>query len=403
MKVLVLNCGSSSIKYKLYDMSNESVLGQGGIEKLGLKDSFLKFKLPNGDKKTIEKFMPEHTVGVELILETLTNTEYGCIKSLNEIDAVGHRLVHGGEKFNTSVIITPEVIDKMNECTDLAPLHNPANLKGVAAITKILPNVPQVGVFDTAFHQTMPDYAYMYALPYEYYEKYGVRRYGFHGTSHRYVAKRTCEFFGLDYNNSRIITCHLGGGGSVTAVLNGKSIDTSMGLTPVEGLVMGTRSGDVDLGAITYIMDKEKMDVAAVNNMINKKSGVLGVSGVSSDMRDILAAMAEGNKRADLAMNMFNYRLLKYIGAYMAVLGGVDVIAFTGGIGEKQNETRDYICRKLEYLGVKFDAALNDKVRGDEVEISTKDSKIRVAVIATDEELTIARDTMDLIKGGSIN
>lgn len=379
-------------------MSNESVLGQGGIEKLGLKDSFLKFKLPNGEKKTIEKFMPEHTVGVELILETLTNAEYGCIKSLNEIDAVGHRLVHGGEKFNTSVVITPEVIEKMQECTDLAPLHNPANLKGVAAITKILPNVPQVGVFDTAFHQTMPDYAYMYALPYEYYEKYGVRRYGFHGTSHRYVAKRTCEFFGLDYNNSRIITCHLGGGGSVTAVLNGKSIDTSMGLTPVEGLVMGTRSGDVDLGAITYIMDKEKMDVAAVNNMINKKSGVLGVSGVSSDMRDILAAMAEGNKRADLAMNMFNYRLLKYIGAYMAVLGGVDVIAFTGGIGEKQNETRDYICRKLEYLGVKFDAALNDKVRGDEVEISTKDSKIRVAVIATDEELTIARDTMDLVK-----
>lgn len=398
MKVLVLNCGSSSIKYKLYDMTTEEVLGQGGIEKLGLKDSFLKFKLPNGEKKTIEKFMPEHTVGVELILETLTNAEYGCIKSLNEIDAVGHRLVHGGEKFNTSVVITPEVIEKMQECTDLAPLHNPANLKGVAAITKILPNVPQVGVFDTAFHQTIPDYAYMYALPYEYYEKYGVRRYGFHGTSHRYVAKRTCEFFGLDYNNCRIITCHLGGGGSVTAVKDGKSIDTSMGLTPVEGLVMGTRSGDVDLGAITYIMDKEKMDVAAVNNMINKKSGVLGVSGVSSDMRDILAAMAEGNKRADLAMNMFNYRLLKYIGAYMAVLGGVDVIAFTGGIGEKQNETRDYICRKLEYLGVKFDAALNDKVRGDEVEISTKDSKIRVAVIATDEELTIARDTMDLVK-----
>lgn len=398
MKVLVLNCGSSSIKYKLYDMSNESVLAQGGVEKLGLKDSFLKFKLPNGEKKTIEKFMPEHTVGVELILETLTNAEYGCIKSLEEIDAVGHRLVHGGEKFNTSVVITPEVIEKVQECTDLAPLHNPANLKGVAAITKILPNIPQVGVFDTAFHQTMPDYAYMYALPYEYYEKYGVRRYGFHGTSHRYVTKRACEFFGLDCNNSRIITCHLGGGGSVTAVKNGKSIDTSMGLTPVEGLVMGTRSGDVDLGAITYIMDKEKMDVATVNNMINKKSGVLGVSGVSSDMRDILAAMAEGNKRADLSMNMFNYRLLKYIGAYMAVLGGVDAIIFTGGIGEKQNETRDYICRKLEYLGVKFDAELNDKVRGDEVEISTKDSKIRVAVIATDEELTIARDTISLVK-----
>lgn len=398
MKVLVLNCGSSSIKYKLYDMSNESVLAQGGVEKLGLKDSFLKFKLPNGEKKTIEKFMPEHTVGVELILETLTNAEYGCIKSLNEINAVGHRVVHGGEKFNTSVVLTSEILKQIEECSDLAPLHNPANLKGVAAITKILPTIPQVAVFDTSFHQTMPDYAYMYALPYEYYEKYGVRRYGFHGTSHRYVTKRACEFFGLDCNNSRIITCHLGGGGSVTAVKNGKSIDTSMGLTPVEGLVMGTRSGDVDLGAITYIMDKEKMDVATVNNMINKKSGVLGVSGVSSDMRDILAAMAEGNKRADLSMNMFNYRLLKYIGAYMAVLGGVDAIIFTGGIGEKQNETRDYICRKLEYLGVKFDAELNDKVRGDEVEISTKDSKIRVAVIATDEELTIARDTISLVK-----
>lgn len=398
MKVLVLNCGSSSIKYKLYDMSDESVLAQGGVEKLGLKDSFLKFKLPNGEKKTIEKFMPEHTVGVELILETLTNAEYGCIKSLNEINAVGHRVVHGGEKFNTSVVLTSEILKQIEECSDLAPLHNPANLKGVAAITKILPTIPQVAVFDTSFHQTMPDYAYMYALPYEYYEKYGVRRYGFHGTSHRYVTKRACEFFGLDCNNSRIITCHLGGGGSVTAVKNGKSIDTSMGLTPVEGLVMGTRSGDVDLGAITYIMDKEKMDVATVNNMINKKSGVLGVSGVSSDMRDILAAMAEGDKRADLSMNMFNYRLLKYIGAYMAVLGGVDAIIFTGGIGEKQNETRDYICRKLEYLGVKFDAELNDKVRGDEVEISTKDSKIRVAVIATDEELTIARDTISLVK-----
>ena len=398
MKVLVLNCGSSSIKYKLYDMSDESVLAQGGVEKLGLKDSFLKFKLPNGEKKTIEKFMPEHTVGVELILETLTNAEYGCIKSLNEINAVGHRVVHGGEKFNTSVVLTSEILKQIEECSDLAPLHNPANLKGVAAITKILPTIPQVAVFDTAFHQTMPPKAYMYAIPKEMFEKWGVRRYGFHGTSHRYVTKRACEFFGLDCNNSRIITCHLGGGGSVTAVKNGKSIDTSMGLTPVEGLVMGTRSGDVDLGAITYIMDKEKMDVATVNNMINKKSGVLGVSGVSSDMRDILAAMAEGDKRADLSMNMFNYRLLKYIGAYMAVLGGVDAIIFTGGIGEKQNETRDYICRKLEYLGVKFDAELNDKVRGDEVEISTKDSKIRVAVIATDEELTIARDTISLVK-----
>ena len=398
MKVLVLNCGSSSIKYKLFDMENQSVMASGGVEKLGLKDSFLKIKFNDGSKKIIEKFMHQHTEGVQLILESLTNPEYGCIKNLNEIEAVGHRVVHGGETFDRSVIVTPEVLKTLDKCNELAPLHNPANLMGVEAIENILPGIPQVLTFDTSFHQTMPDYAYMYALPYQYYEKYGVRRYGFHGTSHRYVTKRACEFFGLDCNNSRIITCHLGGGGSVTAVKNGKSIDTSMGLTPVEGLVMGTRSGDVDLGAITYIMDKEKMDVATVNNMINKKSGVLGVSGVSSDMRDILAAMAEGDKRADLSMNMFNYRLLKYIGAYMAVLGGVDAIIFTGGIGEKQNETRDYICRKLEYLGVKFDAELNDKVRGDEVEISTKDSKIRVAVIATDEELTIARDTISLVK-----
>ena len=397
MKILVLNCGSSSIKYKLYDMTTLEVLGQGGIEKLGLKDSFLKFKLPDGSKKTIEKFMPEHTVGVELILEVLTNPEYGCIKSLNEIDAVGHRLVHGGEKFNKSVVITDEVIAKMQECTDLAPLHNPANLKGVAAITKILPKVPQVGVFDTAFHQTMPDYAYMYALPYEYYEKYGVRRYGFHGTSHRYVSKRACEFLGLDYNKTRIITCHLGGGGSIAAIKDGKSVDTSMGLTPVEGLVMGTRSGDVDLGAITYLMDKEKMDLPAINNVINKKSGVMGVSGVSSDMRDIQAAINEGNKRADLAMKMFDYRLLKYVGSYIAVLGGVDVIVFTGGIGENQASTRDFICRRLDYMGVKYDAQLNDKIHGDEAEISTKDSKVRVVVIPTDEELTIARDTMELV------
>jgi len=397
MKVLVLNCGSSSIKYKLYDMKDQSVLGQGGIEKLGLQDSFLKFKLPNGEKKTIEKYMPEHTVGVELILETLTHPEYGCIKSLDEIDAVGHRLVHGGEKFNTSVVITPEVIAKMEECTDLAPLHNPANLKGVAAITKILPKVPQVGVFDTAFHQTMPDYAYMYALPYEYYEKYGVRRYGFHGTSHRYVSKRACEFLGLDYNNTRIITAHIGGGGSVTAIKNGKSIDTSMGLTPVEGLVMGTRAGDVDLGAITYLMEKEKMDLATINNVINKKSGVLGVSGVSSDMRDICAAIEQGNKRADLAMKMFDYRLLKFIGAYTAVLGGVDVIVFTGGIGENQTTTREYICKSLEYLGIKYDAELNAKIHGDEAEISVAGSKVRVVVIPTDEELTIARDTIALV------
>ena len=398
MKVLVLNCGSSSIKYKLYDMTTKEVMAQGGIEKLGLPDSFLKFTLADGSKKIIEKNMPEHTVGVELILEVLTNAEYGCIKSLDEIEAVGHRLVHGGEKFNTSVVITPEVIKQMEACTDLAPLHNPANLKGVAAITKILPNVPQVGVFDTAFHQTMPAHAYMYALPYEYYEKYGVRRYGFHGTSHRYVSRRACEFLGLDYENTKIITAHIGGGGSITAIKNGKSIDTSMGLTPVEGLMMGTRCGDVDLGAMTFLMEKENLDAAAVNALINKKSGVMGVSGVSSDMRDIEAAIAEGNERAKLALDMFEYRLLKYIGAYTAALNGVDVLVFTGGIGENQMQTRDYICRGLEYLGFKYDAELNAKTRGEEIEISTPDSKVRVVVIPTDEELTIASDTVALVK-----
>ena len=397
MKVLVLNCGSSSIKYKLYDMTTKEVMAQGGIEKLGLPDSFLKFTLADGSKKIIEKNMPEHTVGVELILEVLTNAEYGCIKSLDEIEAVGHRLVHGGEKFNTSVVITPEVIKQMEACTDLAPLHNPANLKGVAAITKILPNVPQVGVFDTAFHQTMPAHAYMYALPYEYYEKYGVRRYGFHGTSHRYVSRRACEFLGLDYENTKVITAHIGGGGSITAVKNGKSIDTSMGLTPVEGLVMGTRCGDVDLGAMTYLMEKEGLDAAGVNAVINKKSGVMGVSGVSSDMRDIEAAIAAGNERAKLALDMFEYRLLKYIGAYTAALNGVDVLVFTGGIGENQMQTRDYICRGLEYLGVKYNAELNAKSRGEEIEISTPDSKVRVVVIPTDEELTIASDTVALV------
>ncbi|MBR5189451.1 MAG: acetate kinase [Paludibacteraceae bacterium] len=397
MKVLVLNCGSSSIKYKLYDMTTKEVMAQGGIEKLGLPDSFLKFTLADGSKKIIEKNMPEHTVGVELILEVLTNAEYGCIKSLEEIDAVGHRLVHGGEKFNTSVVITPEVISQMEACTELAPLHNPANLKGVAAITKILPNVPQVGVFDTAFHQTMPAHAYMYALPYEYYEKYGVRRYGFHGTSHRYVSRRACEFLGLDYENTKVITAHIGGGGSITAVKNGKSIDTSMGLTPVEGLVMGTRCGDVDLGAITFLMEKEGLDAAGVNAVINKKSGVMGVSGVSSDMRDIEAAIAAGNERAKLALDMFEYRLLKYIGAYTAALNGVDVLVFTGGIGENQMQTRDFICRGLEYLGVKYNAELNAKSRGEEIEISTPDSKVRVVVIPTDEELTIASDTVALV------
>ncbi len=397
MKILVLNCGSSSIKYKLYEMDTKTVLGQGGIEKLGLPDSFLKFVMPDGSKKTIEKSMPEHTVGVELILETLTHPEYGCIKDMKEIDAVGHRLVHGGDKFNASVIITDEVLATMELCTPLAPLHNPANLKGVAAISNILPDVPQAGVFDTAYHQTMPAHAYMYALPYEYYEKYSVRSYGFHGTSHRYVSRRACEFLGLDYENTKIISAHLGGGSSVAAIENGKSIDTSMGLTPLEGLMMGTRSGDVDLGAITYIMEKENMDVAAVNNMINKQSGVAGVSGISSDMRDIEDAIAAGNERAQLALDMYEYRLKKYIGSYAAAMNGVDVIILTGGIGENQLATREYLCNGLSYLGIELDEN-NYKVRGEELLITTPSSKVKVVVIPTDEEWMIASDTLELMK-----
>ncbi len=398
MKILVLNCGSSSVKYKLFNMTSKEVLAEGVIEKIGLSDSFLKFTLPDGTKRVIEQEIPEHTVGVELILDTLTNTEYGCIQSLNEINAVGHRLVHGGENFNASVVITPEVIAHVEKCSDLAPLHNPANLKGIAAVTKILPHIPQVGVFDTAFHQTMPDYAYMYALPYEYYKQYGIRRYGFHGTSHRYVSKRACDFLGLDVSKEKIITAHLGNGGSITAIEHGKSIDTSMGLTPVEGLIMGTRSGDVDLGAITYLMDKEQLTGADVSELVNKKSGMLGISGVSSDMRDIEKAIEAENPRAKLAMEMYNYRIKKYIGSYAAALNGLDLLVFTGGVGENQSGTRQSVCEGLSYLGVEIDLALNAKSRGEEIELSTKNSKVRVVVIPTDEEFMIASDTLELVK-----
>ncbi len=399
MKILVLNCGSSSIKYKLFEMDSKSVLAQGGIEKIGLKDSFLKFTMPNGEKVQLDREIPEHTAGIEFILETLTDKQYGCIQSLDEINAVGHRLVHGGEKFNKSVLITEEVIDKVKECSDIAPLHNPANLKGVAAVTKILPKVPQVGVFDTAFHQTMPDYAYMYALPYELYEKYGIRRYGFHGTSHRYVSKRVCEILGSDYNHSKIITAHIGNGGSITAVENGKSIDTSMGMTPVEGLMMGTRVGDLDLGVVTYLMEKEHMNVQDFSTLINKKSGLAGVSGVSSDMRDIENAINGGNKRADLARKMFIYRVRKYIGSYVAAMNGVDTIVFTGGIGENDTYVRSEVCKGLTYLGIEINEELNAKTRGKEVVISTPTSKVKVVVVPTDEEYMIASDTMDIVKG----
>lgn len=399
MKVLVLNCGSSSIKYKLYDMNGQKELASGGIEKIGLPDSFLKFTLSDGSKQVITQEIKEHTAGIELILKTLTDAKYGVIKSLDQIDAVGHRVVHGGDKFCSSVVINQEVINKIEECVDLAPLHNPANLKGIFAIQKILPKVPQVAVFDTSFHQTMPPYAYIYALPYDYYEKYGVRRYGFHGTSHRYVAKRGCEFLGLDLENSRIITAHIGNGGSITAIKNGKSIDTSMGMTPVEGLMMGSRSGSVDPGVLTYLMDKENLSTQQINDIINKKSGLVGVSGVSSDMRDIENAIEQGNERARLAMDMYFYYILKYISGYIAVLGGVDAIIFTGGVGENQPIMRKYVCDSLAFLGVDFNNELNDRIKGRETELTFPNSKVRVAVIPTNEELAIAIDTEELVEG----
>ena len=397
MKILVLNCGSSSIKYKLFDMDSKSVIAQGGIEKIGLPGSFLKLTLPGGEKKILEKDIPEHTVGVEFILQTLTSAEYGAIKSLNEINAVGHRMVHGGEKFSESVLLDKEVLEAFTACNDLAPLHNPANLKGVHAIDAILPDVPQIGVFDTAFHQTMPDYAYMYAVPYELYRKYGVRRYGFHGTSHRYVSQRVCDFLGVKPEGKRIITCHIGNGGSISAIKDGKCVDTSMGLTPLEGLMMGTRSGDIDAGAVTYIMEKENLTPAGVSDLLNKKSGVMGVSGVSSDMRELEAASKAGNPRAVLAEKMYFYRIRKYIGAYAAAMGGVDIIVFTGGVGENQASCRAAACEGLEFMGVKLDAEKN-KVRGEEAIISTEDSKVTVTVIPTDEELMIASDAMDILQ-----
>lgn len=394
MKILVLNCGSSSVKYKLFD--DKKVLAEGGVEKIGLPDSFLKFKTPAGSKEVVEVSMPDHKEAVRQIFKVLLDPEKGVIKSLDEIEAVGHRVVHGMEYFNKSVVITPEVIEKIKECYPVAPLHNPANIIGIEAISELLPSVPQVGVFDTAFHQSMPAKAYMYALPYDEYEKYGIRRYGFHGTSHRYVSRRACEFLGLDYTKQRIITCHIGNGASIAAIKDGKCIDTSMGLTPTEGLMMGTRVGDVDPGALVYLMQRLNIGADELQTIIQKKSGVLGVSGISNDMRDIEAGIKEGNERAKLAMEMYEYRLLKYIGAYTAALDGVDVIVFTGGVGENQTGTRENICRRLDYLGVTFNAEAN-KVRGEEIEISGADSKVRVVVIPTDEELVIAEDTEALV------
>ncbi|MDE6095541.1 MAG: acetate kinase [Muribaculaceae bacterium] len=398
MKILVLNCGSSSVKYKLIESDSKEVLAEGGVEKIGLPDSFLKFKRPDGSKEVITTDMPTAKEAVKNVLDILTDPKEGVIKSFDEIQAVGHRVVHGMEKFNKSVLITPEVIEKVKECYAVAPLHNPANVTGIEAVTSLMPDVPQVAVFDTAFHQTMPAQAYMYALPYEAYEKYGVRRYGFHGTSHRYVSRRACEFLGLPYEKQRIITCHIGNGASITAIKDGKSIDTSMGLTPTEGLMMGTRVGDVDPGALVYMMEREGLDAAGLSKLINKRSGVAGVTEMSSDMRDIEAAVEAGNERAKLALDMYEYRILKYIGAYTAVLGGVDIIVFTGGVGENQTGTRERICKQLAFMGVTFNAEAN-RTRGEEIEISGADSKVHVVVIPTDEEMMIAEDTATIVKG----
>ncbi|EHO73260.1 acetate kinase [Segatella maculosa] len=398
MKVLVLNCGSSSIKYKLYNMDNEAVLAQGGVERIGLDNAFIKVKLTNGEKKQIMADLPTHKEGVSLVFKCLLDPEFGAIKDLKEIDAVGHRIVQGGDKYNKSVIVDKQVEQDIEELCDLAPVHNAGHLKGIRAVDALMPTTPQVCVFDNAFHSTMPDYAYLYAIPYELYEKYHIRRYGFHGTSHRYVSQRVCEILGLDVNNSRIITCHIGNGASVAAVLNGKVIDTSMGLTPLAGLMMGSRCGDIDASAVTYLMDKLGKKPQEMADYLNKQSGVLGITGISSDMRDVENAAQEGNKRAKLALEMYDYRIKKYIGAYAAALGGVDAIVFTAGVGENQTGTREQACAGLEFLGIKIDKAKNATIHGEEAIISTPDSKVKVVVVPTDEEIVIARDTKELVE-----
>lgn len=399
MKILVLNCGSSSVKYKLIDTSDNNTLAEGGVEKIGLEDGFLKFKRQDGSKEIVDLGLTDHNGAISAILHNLTDAKEGCIKSFDEIDAVGHRVVHGGEKFNKSVLIDDDVIAKIKECYGIAPLHNPANMTGIEAITALMPNVPQVGVFDTAFHQTMPAKSYMYALPYKFYKEDGVRRYGFHGTSHRYVSQRVCQFLGVDIKQQRIVTCHVGNGGSITAVKFGESVDTSMGLTPTEGLMMGTRVGDIDPGALVFLMEKHNYSAADIQRIINKESGVAGVSEISSDMREIEAADKAGNERAQLALAMYEQRIIKYIGAYAAEMGGVDIIVFTGGVGENQTGVRENVCAPLGFMGVEINKELNDKIRGTETVISTDNSKVKVVVIPTDEELMIARDTEAILNG----
>lgn len=396
MKVLVINCGSSSLKYQLIDSDTKQALAVGLCERIGQEMGCLKHTPLGKDKVVIDAKMENHEVAVSMVLNALTDKEHGVVSDLSEIQAVGHRVVHGGEKFAASTIITDEVIDAIADCNDLAPLHNPANLIGIRACQSLMKDVPMVAVFDTAFHQTMPEKAYLYALPFEYYDKYKIRRYGFHGTSHKYVSGRMAEFAGLDINNSKIIVCHLGNGASITAVHNGKSVDTSMGFTPLAGLVMGTRSGDIDPSIIEFIAKKENKTVEEIMNLLNKGSGVQGMSGVSSDFRDINAAMNAGNERARIAFDVFVYRVVHYIGAYVACMNGVDAIAFTAGVGENDPKVRYDICQYLGYLGIKIDEEAN-KLRGEEVMISTPDSKVKVAAIPTNEELTIAIETVELV------
>ncbi len=397
MNVLVINCGSSSLKFQLIDSISEKVLAKGLCERIGIEGSRLVYQPEGGEKEVIESDMPNHSKAVGMVLDALVNEKTGVIKSLDEVGAVGHRIVHGGEKFASSTIITDEVIEAIKECNDLAPLHNPANLIGIDACKEHMPDTPMVGVFDTAFHQTMPEDAYIYGLPYEYYEKYKIRRYGFHGTSHSYVSKRVSEILDKPYDELKTIVCHLGNGASICAVNGGKSVDTSMGLTPLEGLIMGTRSGDIDPAIMEFIANKENMSMDEVMNVLNKKSGVYGITGFTSDFRDIMDAMAKGDKRAELAIHVFAYRVIKYIGAYAAVMNGVDAIAFTAGLGENNSYIRERICNSLEYLGVKIDKSLNE-TKQDEIIISTPDSKVKVLVVATNEELKIARETLALLK-----
>ena len=397
MKIIVLNCGSSSIKYQLFEMPSAEVVAKGLVDKIGLKGASIKHYMANGDVLKLEGEILDHQAGIEFVLGVITNKEYGCVGDLNEIGAVGHRVVHAGEKYNGSVAITKEVIEALEECIDLAPLHNPPNLEGIYAITKLLPEVPQVGVFDTAYHQTMTEQAYLYGIPYSLYEKYKVRRYGFHGSSHRFVSQRAADILGKKIEDLKIISCHLGNGASMCAIQNGKSVDTSMGMTPVEGLVMGTRCGDIDAGALLYIADKEETSIQYTSTLLNKHSGMLGLSGVSSDMRDIETAAAEGNHRAQVSLDIYHYRIKKYIGAYAAAMGGVDVVIFTGGVGENGWETRQEVSQGLEFMGIDFDVEKNTKLRGKEAIISKPGSKATVMVVPTNEELVIAEDTYEIV------